>query len=88
MGPIAEQAFVRAVANAELVVEPLLEEDMPRIADIMRTYRDVPLGFVDACIVALSERLDTRSVLTTDRGHFGVVRPAHARTASALSRRP
>jgi|SRR5579885_3535754 len=84
IGPIAEEAFVRAVATAELVVEPLLEEDLPRIADIMRTYRDFPLGFVDASIIAISERLETRNVLTTDRRHFGVVRPAHARTLQLL----
>jgi predicted nucleic acid-binding protein len=84
IGPVAEEAFVRAIANAELIVEPLLEQDMPRIADIMRTYRDFPLGFVDASIVAVAERLETRYVLTTDRRHFGVVRPGHVRTLALL----
>src|SRR6185503_4981310 len=80
IGAVAEEAFVRSIADAELVVEPLLDEDMPRIADIMRGYRDLPLGFVDASVIAVAERLGTRDVLTTDRRHFAVVRPGHARS--------
>jgi len=35
------------------------------------------LGFVDATIVAVAERLKVRTLATTDRRHFGAVRPAH-----------
>lgn len=84
IGPMAEEAFVRAIADAEFLVEPLLDEDMSQIADIMRTYRDFPLGFVDASVIAMTERLETRSVLTTDRRHFSAVRPAHVRTLQLL----
>ncbi|HXT16395.1 MAG TPA: PIN domain-containing protein [Gemmatimonadaceae bacterium] len=84
IGAVAEEAFVRSIADAELVVEPLLDEDMPRIADIMRGYRDLPLGFVDASVIAVAERLGTRDVLTTDRRHFAVVRPGHARSLALL----
>jgi predicted nucleic acid-binding protein len=79
IGAAAEEAFVRAIADGELVVESLDDEDYPRIADIMRTYRDFPLGFVDASVVATAERLETRDVLTTDRRHFSAVRPRHSR---------
>ena len=79
IGPAAEEALVRAVADGELVIEHLDDEDLPRIADIMHAYRDFPLGFVDASVVAVAERLEAREVLTTDRRHFGVVRPRHAR---------
>ncbi len=76
----AELAFVRALADGELMVDPFEDADLPRIADLMHTYRSVPLGFVDASVVATAERLDTPDVLTVDRRHFGVVRPRHART--------
>ena len=45
----------------------------------MEAYSDFPLGFVDASIIAIAERLESREVLTTDRRHFGAVRPRHAR---------
>jgi predicted nucleic acid-binding protein len=84
IGPVAEEAFVRAIADGEFVVEVIDDDDMPRIADVMHSYRDFPLGFVDASVVAIAERLETRDVLTTDRKHFGVIRPKHARSLTLL----
>lgn len=76
-GAAAEERFVRDVAAGEHLVEPLAAGDVQRAADLMATYADLPLGFVDASIVAMAERLDITALLTTDRRHFGVVRPAH-----------
>ena len=84
IGPAAEEAFVRAVADAEFTIEPLEDEDLPRIADIMHAYRDLRLGFVDASVVAIAERLEAREILTTDRKHFGIVRPRHVRALTLL----
>jgi uncharacterized protein len=84
IGPAAEEAFVRAVAEGEFRVEALEDDDIARAADLMREYGDFPLGFVDAAVVALTERLETREVLTTDRRHFSVVRPKHARRLALL----
>jgi predicted nucleic acid-binding protein len=81
---VAEEAFVRAIADGEFVIEPVEDDDMARIADVMHAYRDFPLGFVDASVVAIAERLETRDVLTTDRKHFGVIRPRHARSLTLL----
>ena len=77
LGPRVEAAFVRGFADGVQDVEPLVEADLTRAADLMTTYADLPLGFVDASIVAMAERLDVTTLLTTDRRHFGVVRPAH-----------
>jgi predicted nucleic acid-binding protein len=84
IGPIAEEAFVRAIADGEFAIEQIEDDDLPRIADLMHAYRDLPLGFVDASVVAVAERLEAREILTTDRKHFGVVRPRHARALSLL----
>jgi len=77
VGPHAESAFVRAVANGEFQVEPLDEDDLPRIADLVMTYLDTPIGLVDASLVAMAERLGAIRLLTTDRRHFPVIRPRH-----------
>lgn len=58
-------------------VEQLTAEDYPRIVDLMRQYADASIGFVDASVVAVAERLDIRSILTLDRRHFGPIRPNH-----------
>lgn len=76
IGPRAEEAFVRALYD-ELPVEPLEPEDAARAADLMQTYRDAALGFVDGSIVAMAERLEVTDVLTTDRRHFALARARH-----------
>jgi predicted nucleic acid-binding protein len=44
----------------------------------MPTPSDLPLGTVDASIVAAAERLRVIEIATVDRRHFSVVRPNHA----------
>ena len=75
IGPDAERALVRSVADAELAVEPLDRRDWPRVEELMGRYEW--LGFVDATVVAIAERLKLTTLATTDRRHFSVVRPVH-----------
>lgn len=77
IGSRAEAHFIRNVADEEFLVEPLEAEDWDRCALLMQTYGDLGLGFVDASIVAVAERLGVREVATTDRRHFSIVRPLH-----------
>ena len=84
IGVAAESAFIHAVADGEFTIEALEPEDFTRIAALMDKYADLPLGFVDASVIAIAERLVTRDILTTDRRHFSVVRPRHARTLALL----
>ena len=84
ISPAAEHAFVQAVADGEFTVESLEPEDIARAAALLGDYRDLPLGFVDATVVAAAERLGVREILTTDRRHFGVVRPVHTKALVLL----
>lgn len=84
IGSGAEQAFIQAVADGQFVTEPLEPEDVVRAAALLGEYADLPLGFVDATVVATAERLGTREVLTSDRRHFGVVRPIHTKSLLLL----
>ena len=77
VGPRAEVEVVRFVAGGELDVEPLRPADISRAADLMSVYVDAPLGFVDASVMAMAERLGVTTILTTDRRHFSLVRPSH-----------
>ncbi len=77
IGPHAELAFARAVAGGELVVEPVLDSEWDRIAELTEQYLDLPLGMVDASVVSLAERLGVDTIATFDRRHFGTVKPRH-----------
>ena len=75
LGPEAERLFVESVAAAELATENLTAGDLARCAALLRQFEF--LGFVDASIVAVAERLRLRSIVTTDRRDFRRVRPRH-----------
>jgi predicted nucleic acid-binding protein len=77
VGPHAELAFARAIERAELVVEPVLDSDWPRITELMEQYLDLPLGMVDASVIALAERRGVEVIATLDQRHFSTVRPRH-----------
>jgi len=78
IGPHAELAFARAIRDGELVVEPVLERDWARIAELTAQYDDLPLGIVDASVVALAERHEADTIATLDHRHFATVKPRHA----------
>jgi hypothetical protein len=77
LGPHAEVAFARSLANGELVAEPVLDSEWERVAELMDQYVDLPLGMVDASVVALAERRGLEVIATLDQRHFRVVRPKH-----------
>ena len=59
------------------MVEPVHERDWHRIAELVDTYLDLPLGIVDASVVAIAERLGQTRIASLDHRHLGVVRPRH-----------
>lgn len=76
-GPQAEIRFITSIAVGELIVEHPIQPDLARMAELLWRYGDLPLGTVDASIVALAERLNIRTIATLDRRDFSVVRPSH-----------
>ena len=54
------------------------------MAELPAQYADLPLGAVDASVVAVAERLGVITLLTIDCRHFSVVRPRHADAFSLL----
>lgn len=53
------------------------QSELIRASSLVDEYRDLPLGLVDATVLACVERLRERKLATLDRRHFSVVRPAH-----------
>lgn len=77
-GPHTEALFLGSLGRRELELVGLIPRDLARMADLVKTYADLPLGGVDASVVAVAERLSIRTVATLDRRHFTIVRPRHA----------
>jgi len=70
--------FLDDVRRGAFVVEDLQARDYARVSELTAAYADLRLGFVDAAVLAVAERLGERRVATLDRRHFGVVRLEHA----------
>jgi predicted nucleic acid-binding protein len=82
--PAAFDAFLASIEDGALAVAELEREDYPRIRHLCRRYADLPLGFVDAAVVAIAERFGERKLASLDRSHLGVVRPRHVRAFTLL----
>jgi uncharacterized protein len=79
-----EVRFLGDLATGDLVLEPVHAADPGRIAELVARYNDLPLGTVDASVVAAAERLKTTQIATTDRRDFSIVRPSHAEAFDLL----
>ena len=79
-----EVRFLGDLAGGSFTLEPLHPADTIRIAELVARYHGLPLGTIDASVVATAERLGIDEIATTDSRHFSVVRPAHADTLTLL----
>lgn len=77
LGVEPEVRFLGDLASGSFSIDAVPPRDWLRIAELVATYRDLPLGTVDASVVAAAERLGITAIATLDRRHFGVVRPGH-----------
>lgn len=71
-------AFLRDVASGAYQVECLISADYARAAELVDKYRDSELGFVDATVVAIVERLRETKVASLDHRHFSMIRFSHS----------
>jgi predicted nucleic acid-binding protein len=86
LGATAEVRFLGDLASGAFIVEPVQTGDWLRIAELVWTYRDLPLGAVDASVIAAAERLGIQEIATLDRRHFTVVRPSNREAFDLLPR--
>ncbi len=77
LGTAAEATFLQSFRDGTLTLAHIALDDLDRMAELVTTYADLPLGAVDASVVAIAERLGTNEIATLDRRHFTVVRPRH-----------
>jgi predicted nucleic acid-binding protein len=71
----AQAALWEMIVTEALVILPLDREDAPRMKDLMRKYRDLPMDMADAALVRIAERERFRHLFSLDRRGFTVYRP-------------
>jgi uncharacterized protein len=70
-------ALLDDIADGAYVVADPQPEDYRRVRELCDRYAGAEIGFVDAAVLALVERLNEPKLATLDRRHFGLLRPRH-----------
>jgi len=77
LGPHAEASFLRLVTSDRFDIVDLVLDDYGRCLELIETYDNLGLGFVDSSIIAVAERLGQSTLATLNHRDFAVVRRAH-----------
>lgn len=80
-------AFDRILSDlhaARIDLAHVVDADLVRVMDLRTRYRDLRVGYVDAAILAIVERLGEPKLATLDRRHFSVMRPRHVAVLQLL----
>lgn len=73
-------ALLADIESGAYRVADLEPPDYTRIRELCDRYADADIGFVDAAVFALVERLGKSKLATLDRRHFSLLRPRHRDT--------
>ena len=73
LGDRAQEAFIDDLANAAFLVEWGCDEDLTAAHRICMRYSALKIGFVDAMVIAMAERLRADAIATLDLRHFAAV---------------
>ncbi|MGQ0562065.1 MAG: type II toxin-antitoxin system VapC family toxin [Gemmatimonadota bacterium] len=79
-------ALVDDIIAGAYRVEELDTEDYTRIREIVDRYADADVGFVDAAVLSIVERLGESKLATLDLRHFHMLRPRHVDALELLPR--
>ena len=80
----AQDALWRLLERDAVKILSLDAGDVPRMRELMRKYRDLPMDLADAALVRAAEREKISRVFTIDRRDFEVYRPRGIRRFTIL----
>jgi predicted nucleic acid-binding protein len=69
--------FLDDIVNDSFRIQDLEESDYRRVRELCDQYSDSDIGFVDAAVMAIVERLNEPKLATLDHRHFAMIRPRH-----------
>ncbi len=77
-------ALLEDIVSGAYRVEGLQPSDYHRVRDLCDGYADSDIGFVDASVLAVVERLNEPKLATLDHRHFRLLRPRHVDALTLL----
>ncbi len=83
-GNRATSQFLMDLAKTKYRLIPIELVDLNRSAEILKQYADSRIDFVDTTVMAVAERLRAKTILTTDRRDFEIVRPRNVKSFELL----
>lgn len=75
----AQEALWELIETEALKLLPLDSADAPRMRELMKKYRDLPMDLADAALVRAAERERIGRIFTLDRRDFQLYRPSGLR---------
>ena len=72
----AQDALWEMIDTAAVEILVLGKNDVARMRELMRKYRDLPMDLADAALVRVAERERLRRIFTLDRRDFQIYRPS------------
>lgn len=71
----AQDRLWEVIDRYPILLAPLTAADLPRMRELMRKYRDLPMDLAVAALVRIAERERIRRIFTVDRRDFEIYRP-------------
>jgi uncharacterized protein len=72
----AQIALWEMIETGAVEILVLGKDDVGRMRELMRKYRDLPMDLADAALVRVAERERLRRIFTLDRRDFQIYRPS------------
>lgn len=88
LGQDVELAFLQSLQTRTFVVEQITRTDRARIIELLEGYKDAMIGYVDAAVAAVAERLRDGVIATLDRRDFTLIRPRHVEAFTLVPEAP
>jgi predicted nucleic acid-binding protein len=66
VGLQAEVTFLKSFGDDGFHIAELEDQDIQRMAELVKTYIDLPLGIVDTAVIAIAERLRLTEIATLE----------------------
>jgi uncharacterized protein len=70
-------ALLADIEDGAYAIEDLQAADHARVRELCDRYADADIGFVDAAVLSIVERLDEPKLASLDHRHFSLLRPRH-----------
>lgn len=62
-----QQLFFEWVMQRGIILADINQHDIPRIAELMKKYEDLPMDFADATLLVTAEKTDIMEIISFDK---------------------